>query len=75
MPGGRAHVLLTKADKLSREAGARCSRRFACALRRDYPGTTVQLFSSLKRAGLEDAAGLMGQAVDAFRRPKNKSPG
>ena len=44
------------------------------ALRRDYPGTTVQLFSSLKRAGLEDAAGVMGKAVDAFRPQKTRAP-
>ena len=73
--GRPAHVLLTKADKLSREAGRKVLDKIRVALRRDYPGTTVQLFSSLKRAGLEDAAGAMGRAVDAFRPAKNKSPG
>ena len=73
--GRPAHVLLTKADKFSREAGRKALEQVRSALRRDYPGTTVQLFSSLKRAGLDEAGAAMGQAVDAFRKPENKSPG
>jgi len=73
--GRPAHVLLTKADKLSREAGRKALEQVRASLRRDYPGTTVQLFSSLKRAGLDDAGEAMGRAVDAFQGHKNKSPG
>jgi len=73
--GRPAHVLLTKADKLSREASTKVVAKIRGDLGRDYPGTTVQLFSSSKRTGLEEAARAMGRAVDAFSGSKNKSPG
>jgi GTP-binding protein len=71
----RTHVLLTKADKLSKEAQRIALRKAGAALDRDYPGTTAQLFSSPKREGVDSAAEAMGRAVDAFRAHKNKSPG
>lgn len=56
MPTGRpVHVLLTKADKLSRGAAAAVLTQ----VRRNLAGygvpVTAQLFSSLKQAGLEEA--------------------
>ena len=68
--GRTTHVLLTKSDKLSKQAQLRALADVRRKLATDYPGTTVQLFSSLKREGLEEAATtLMRLAAD-----KNKAP-
>jgi GTP-binding protein len=71
--GKPMHVLMTKADKLSRQAGQRQLMRTREALSQVYPGVTVQLFSSLSMAGVEEArralAGLLGMADnDAIHR-------
>ena len=50
----RMHILLTKADKLSRGAAASSLQKTRNALKTDYPGTTVQLFSALKQTGIEE---------------------
>jgi GTP-binding protein len=69
--GRRAHVLLTKSDKLSKQAAqatlARVRREMATA----FPEATVQLFSSLKREGIEEAAGVLSAIAAA---QKNKAP-
>ena len=70
----RAHVLLTKSDKLSREAARKVLSAARATLERDYPGATAQLFSSLKRDGLVEAGEVMGRAVDAFRSAKTRAP-
>ena len=72
--GRRAHVLLTKADKLSKEGGKLALAKVRQALARDYPATSVSLFSSLKREGLDAAGAAMGRAVDAFRAQKTRAP-
>lgn len=46
------HVLLTKADKLSRSQAALALKRADGALRRDYPELSLQLFSSTTREGV-----------------------
>lgn len=48
------HILLTKADKLSRGAAINTLNEVRKALEH-LPGITVQLFSSLNKAGLEEA--------------------
>src|SRR5437899_12321018 len=53
--GKPVHVLLTKADKLSREAAQRILRRVEVEIEGLDPNTTVQLFSSLKKSGLDQA--------------------
>src|SRR5438128_285106 len=53
--GRRAHVLLTKSDKLSRQAAAATLGRVRRELEALYPGTTVQLFSSSSRLGADEA--------------------
>jgi GTP-binding protein len=54
-PSGRpVHILLTKADKLSRQEAAKTLRATREAVARAYPRCSVQLFSSLKRTGLEE---------------------
>lgn len=53
--GKPVHVLLTKADKLSRSAGVQTLREVRRTLSEASPNWTAQLFSSLKRTGIEDA--------------------
>jgi GTP-binding protein len=68
--GRKAHILLTKADKLSKQAAQATLARVRADLAKVYPGATVQLFSSLKRQGIEEAAG----ALRALAAAKNKAP-
>ena len=67
--GRRLHVLLSKADKLSTQAGQRVLTQTRTALIEAYPGATVQLFSALRRKGIEETrahiAGWLGRASDA----------
>ena len=50
-----AHVLLTKADKLSRGKVATTLRQLQAMLRLDYPGASAQLFSALSGDGVDEA--------------------
>lgn len=79
LPGGRpVHILLTKADKLSRqEAGKQLS-----VVRRQLAGelVTAQLFSSLSRTGLDEAARTIDTwfspgAPPPFGLPEKETPG
>jgi len=81
--GRRAHVLLTKSDKLSKQAGLVTLAKVRSRLAELSPGATAQLFSSLKREGVEEAAGVLAQIAEssggrAGRAPsgdaKNKAP-
>jgi GTP-binding protein len=65
-----AHVLLTKSDKLSKQAQQMTLGKVRRELATLYPGATVQLFSSLKREGVEEAAGVLAR----FAGGKNKAP-
>ena len=64
------HVLLTKADKLSRQAAQATLARVRRELSGECPGATVQLFSSLKDEGVAEAAGILMRLANA----KNKAP-
>ena len=56
LPSGRnVHVLLSKSDKLSAQAGGRTLAQARKDLASLYPGATAQLFSSLKRTGTAQA--------------------
>lgn len=56
LPTGKpVHVLLTKADKLSRQKAVAALDGLRKELARGYPNCTAQLFSSLKRQGIEEA--------------------
>jgi GTP-binding protein len=68
--GRRIHVLLTKSDKLSAQAGQAVLARTRAELSSLYPGATAQLFSSLKRTGVGEAAAV----VEAWATRKNKAP-
>ena len=59
-PTGKAvHVLLTKADKFSRYQAKLTLTNVQSLLTKDYPGHTIQLFSSLKKQGVEEAQALL----------------
>jgi GTP-binding protein len=68
--GRRAHILLTKADKLSKQAQQVALAQVRRRLGEIYPGATVQLFSSLRREGVDEAA----SALSALAALKNKAP-
>lgn len=66
LPTGKpVHILLTKADKLSRQEASQTLRSVRTALAQSYPNCTVQLFSSLKRDGLEEAEQVIGSWLGA----------
>ncbi|ARO88681.1 YihA family ribosome biogenesis GTP-binding protein [Nitrosospira lacus] len=58
--GKPVHVLLTKSDKLSRQQAAKILKDVLLFLRETYPQCSVQLFSSMTREGVEEAAALLG---------------
>jgi GTP-binding protein len=68
--GRHAHVLLTKADKLSKQAAQSTLVRVRRELANLYPGATVQLFSSLKNEGVSEAASVLARLA----LHKNKAP-
>jgi GTP-binding protein len=49
------HVLLTKMDKLKQGAAKNVLLKFKLTLKKDYPQCSAQLFSALKKQGLEEA--------------------
>ena len=57
--GKPVHVLLTKADKLSRSEAAKTLKKVAADLEQLYPGATIQLFSSPKHQGIEEAENVL----------------
>jgi GTP-binding protein len=68
-PSGRnVHVLLSKSDKLSAQAGHRTLAQARKDLAVVYPGATAQLFSSLKRTGTEDAKERIESWVKAHKQ-------
>jgi GTP-binding protein len=64
------HILLTKSDKLSKQAAQRTLAQVRSDLARISPGATVQLFSSLKHEGIEEAASTLARLAAG----KNKAP-
>lgn len=53
--GKPVHVLLTKSDKLSRQQATLTLNRVRSHLAEHYPHCSVQLFSSLKKLGMDEA--------------------
>jgi GTP-binding protein len=68
--GRPAHVLLTKADKLSRQARRVTLEKARAELARTHPDVTVQLFSSLRREGVEEAEGRLAALVAARKKQR-----
>ena len=65
------HVLLTKADKLSRQAAQRQLTETRNALSRLYPSASVQLFSSASLQGLNEARQALARLLDGHGRPES----
>jgi GTP-binding protein len=63
--GKPVHVLLTKADKLSRTAALSVLREVRLKLASLAPNYSVQLFSSLAKSGIEEAEAVLGQWLEA----------
>jgi GTP-binding protein len=59
-----AHVLLTKADKLKRGPSAATLHKVRSTLSRRHQTFSVQLFSALKRAGIEEAQGVINSWLE-----------
>lgn len=60
-PSGRPiHVLLTKSDKLSRNAANQTLQSVKKELQSIWGNCTIQLFSSLKKQGIEEAETVIG---------------
>lgn len=55
------HILLTKADKLSRSAAGATLQQVRKALKGDYPLASAQLFSSHDKQGVEEARALLSK--------------
>lgn len=58
--GNPIHILLTKSDKLSRQEATKTLREVRDAVAVYGGQITVQLFSSLKKTGIEEAEGVVG---------------
>ncbi len=59
--GKPVHILLTKADKLSRQQATLTLNRVKLYLAEHCPQCTAQLFSSLKKTGVEEADAVIGK--------------
>ncbi len=77
-PTGRPiHILLSKADKLSRQEQTKALRsvKAEVATWGDAELYSVQLFSSLKKTGVEECEGVLAGWLDIEIKPKeNKGP-
>lgn len=63
------HVLLTKSDKLKKGPAQNSLLKFRQLLTEQYPHATSQLFSSLKRQGLEEVWVKLDEWMD-YQRPE-----
>ncbi len=61
-PSGKPiHALLTKSDKLSRQAANQTLQQVRKELEANWENCSVQLFSSLKKQGVEEAEAVIGR--------------
>jgi len=58
------HILLTKSDKLSRQQAMVTLRQVKDFLKVNFPAVSVQLFSSSKSIGIDDANGIIQNWID-----------
>jgi GTP-binding protein len=71
--GKPVHILLSKADKLSRQEQQKTLASVKKELS-DYPGVSVQLFSSLKKTGMEGVEGVVCRWFDDYLKPEELCP-
>jgi len=57
--GKPVHILLTKSDKLSRQQATKTLREVNEFLGEHFPHCSAQLFSSLKKVGMDEAEGVI----------------
>lgn len=58
------HILLTKSDKLKKGAAANALQAVKAQLRELYPQATVQLFSALKKSGVDNLILVLDKWLD-----------
>lgn len=68
--GKPVHVLLTKSDKLSRNEAMQTLARVRAELGKSWGNCSAQLFSSLKKQGVEEAE----QVIGAWLNPHTTTP-
>lgn len=66
--GKPIHILLTKSDKLSNQVATQTLRSVQAAVK-DHPQISVQLFSSLKKSGVEEAERVVSQWLEQNKVP------
>lgn len=66
------HVLLTKSDKLKKGPAKAELFKLRQLLKEEYPHATAQLFSSLKRDGLNEVWNKLDEWMEYERPPKEK---
>jgi len=67
------HCLLTKSDKLSRSAAKQQLMKVTAELEKEGIECTLQLFSALKKAGIDEAHELLDMYLPAARAIANQS--
>jgi GTP-binding protein len=72
--GKPLHILLSKSDKLSRQVATQTLRQVKEALLKMGNNFTAQLFSSLKKTGVEEAELVLSNWLDMQVKPTKKSP-
>jgi len=74
--GKPVHVLLSKADKLTRQEGQKTLREVRAGLHEYADNYTTQLFSSSKKQGMEEAeeviGGWLGVTPECIKKPPAK---
>jgi GTP-binding protein len=68
------HVLLTKADKLSRNQASKELFALQAALKKDYPNASGQIFSSLKKQGVDQAWQKLDEWMAFTKKPTQDTP-
>ena len=61
------HILLTKSDKLKKGAAKNTLFKVQKLLKTDYAGTTAQLFSSLKKSGVDEVKEVLDEWFEFTR--------
>ena len=73
--GKPVHVLLSKSDKLTRQQGQKTLRAVSAALRVYAENFSAQLFSSLKKQGMEEAEDTIAAWLGISGEKKKEAPG
>ena len=73
--GKPVHVLLSKADKLTRQESQKTLREVRAALSNYADNYTTQLFSSLKKQGMEEAEQVIGNWLGLKQEDIKEAPG